>query len=71
MRQDWFNPSNARRYQVEVFQDLLGDWILMRRWSGSQRPGSQKMAVLPSYGDALHQVKRLDGQRRLRGYHRI
>ena len=68
MRQDWFNPNNGRRYQVEVFQDLLADWILVRRWSGSCRSGNQKMVVLPSYHDALNQVKSIDGKRRLRGY---
>jgi hypothetical protein len=71
LRQDWFNPNNGRRYQVEVFQDLLGDWILVRRWSGSCRSGNQKMVVLPSCDDALNQVRSIAGKRRLRGYCRI
>jgi hypothetical protein len=71
LRQEWFNPNNGRRYQVEVFQDLLGDWILVRRWSGSCRSGNQKMVVLPSCEVALQQVKSIGGKRRLRGYHRI
>jgi hypothetical protein len=68
MRKEWFNPSNGRRYQVEVFQDLLGDWILVRHLSGSCRSGNQMMAVLPSCHDALNQVKSIDYKRRPRGY---
>jgi hypothetical protein len=68
MRKEWFNPYNGRRYQVEVFEDLLGDWILLRRWSDFCRAGNQKVVVLASYHDALNQVKSIEGKRRLRGY---
>jgi hypothetical protein len=71
MHEEWFNPINGRSYLVNVFQDLLGDWVMVRRWSGSCRSGNQKMAVLSSYADALHQLKSIDGKRRQRGYHRI
>jgi predicted DNA-binding WGR domain protein len=68
MRQEWFNPGNGRRYLVEVYQDLLGDWVLIRRWAGSGRSGNQKMAVLSNYQEAMKQVNGIAGKRRIRGY---
>jgi hypothetical protein len=71
MRQEWFNPSNGRRYLIELFEDLLGDWILIRRWMGMRRPGNQKMALMPSYEKALDHIKRIEGKRQKRGYFRV
>jgi hypothetical protein len=69
MRQEWFNPSNGRRYLVELFEDLLGDWVLVRCWAGANRPGNQKMAVIQA--DAFHQLKSIEALRRKRGYQRV
>ena len=71
MRQEWFNPANGRRYLIELFEDLLGDWILVRRWSGLRRPGNQKMALMSSYADALQQLKGIENTRMKRGYQRV
>jgi hypothetical protein len=71
MHQEWFNPQNGRRYLVSVFQDLLGDWVMIRRWSGTCRSGNQKMTIAHDYADALQQLKGIEGKRRQRGYHRI
>lgn len=38
MRQEWFNPSNGRRYLVELFEDLLGDWV---RFVAGQAPSAR------------------------------
>jgi predicted DNA-binding WGR domain protein len=67
----WHNQSNNRHYQVELFFDLLGDWILIRRWKGIARRGNEKMAVVTSYQDGLNQVSRIDRLRTRRGYRRI
>lgn len=71
MRQEWFNPSNGRRYLVELFEDLLGDWVLVRRWAGTKRPGNQKMALMVNHADALHHLKSIEVLRRKRGYQRV
>lgn len=68
MRQEWFNPDNGRHYLIELFEDLLGDSILIRRWTGMRRPGNQKMALMASYEEALHQLKVIEDKRRQRGY---
>ena len=71
MRQEWYNPQNERRYLVELFEDLLGDWILVRRWWGVKRRGNQKMALVSSYADGLQHLANIDGKRKARGYHRV
>jgi hypothetical protein len=71
MRQEWINPNNGRHYLVEVYQDLLGDWVLIRRWAGSCRSGNQKMVVLGNFQEAMAQVKGIDGKRRIRGYQAV
>jgi predicted DNA-binding WGR domain protein len=71
MRQEWFNPSNGRRYLVELFEDLLGDWVLIRRWAGPSRSGNQKIAVMATYDAALSQFRRIEGKRQKRGYRKI
>ena len=71
MKQEWFNPSNGRRYKVEVYEDLLGDCVLMRRWEGCYKPGNQKMAVLSNYDAAMKEVQTIETKRRLNGYVRV
>jgi hypothetical protein len=71
MRQEWFNPMNGRRYQVDVFEDMLGDWVLIRRWSGACRSGNQKMTIAKDYAQALQQLKGIESKRRQRGYCRM
>lgn len=68
MRQDWFNPSNGRHYRVELFEDLLGDWVLVRRWAGAKRPGNQKMALMANHAQALQHLKSIEALRKKRGY---
>jgi predicted DNA-binding WGR domain protein len=71
MRQEWFNPGNGRRYLIELYEDLLGDWILLRSWSGLHRPGNSKMALMTSHADALQQLKSIEDIRQKRGYQRV
>ena len=71
MRQEWFNPRNGRHYLIELFEDLLGDWILVRRWTGLRRPGNQKIALMTNHVDALRQLKSIENTRRRRGYQRV
>ncbi len=71
MRQEWFNPLNGRHYFVEIYQDLLGDWVLMRRWAGSCHSGNHKMAVLGNCEEAMKQVKGIEGKRRVKGYRQV
>lgn len=68
MRRKWHNPCNGRHYQAELYQDLLGDWILIRTWRGDRHRGNEKMAVVASYQDGLDQISRIASIRTRRGY---
>jgi len=71
MRQEWFNPHNGRHYLVDLYEDLFGDWILIRRWWGARRTGNQNMAMMPSRADALNEVRNIEVKRRSHGYQRV
>ena len=71
MRQEWYNPQNERRYLAELFQDLFGDWILIRRWWSAKRKGNQKMALVQSYADGMERLANIDDKRKSHGYQRV
>jgi hypothetical protein len=71
MLQEWYNPQNERRYLAELFEDLFGDWILIRRWWGVKRRGNKKMALVASYADGLKHLANIDSKRQARGYQRV
>ncbi|WP_175891668.1 hypothetical protein [Burkholderia cepacia] len=58
MRVRW---ETARRwYEVELVCDLLGDWVLIRRWGGKEsgRHG-KKLVVVASERDGLLRLERI------------
>jgi hypothetical protein len=71
MRQEWFNPYNGRHYLVDLYEDLFGDWILIRRWWGARRAGNQKTAMMLSHADALNEVRNIEVKRRSHGYQSV
>lgn len=68
MRKQWQNTANGRQYTCLLFQDLLGDWVLIRSWHGHKHRGNEKMCVVPSYEDGVLQVGRIERLRTRRGY---
>jgi hypothetical protein len=58
MRTRW---ETARRWcEAELVRDLLGDWVLIRRWGGkaSGRHG-EKLAVVADERDGLIRLERI------------
>lgn len=68
MRKQWLNPSNGRHYELHLYQDLLGDWVLLRIWCGKRHRGNAKQSLVPSYQAGLHQVSRIVAVRTRHGY---
>lgn len=68
MRKQWLNPANGRYYQIELYQDLLCDWILHRQWCGKSNRGNAKKSLVQSYQEGLHQVSRIERVRTRHGY---
>lgn len=68
MKRKWIHPGNGRHYQVDLYMDLLGDWVLIRAWCGIKHRGNEKMSVVMSYQDGLSQIQRIERLRTRRGY---
>jgi hypothetical protein len=44
----WINPETARYYQVDLVQDLFGDWTLIQCWGGlGSRRGRMRVVYVP------------------------
>lgn len=68
----WHNPTNGRRYQAVLGQDLFGDIVLWRGWcSADGRRGGEMAEVFTWEEDADRALKRVARRRERRGYERI
>ena len=67
----WTNPHKQRFYRVDLFRDLLGDWILAQSWGSTHsRLGGQRMMRVPSFEGGLDRLQLIDRRRLQRGYAR-
>lgn len=70
MRIEWYNSQNGRSYLVDFFEDLLGDWILIRRWRGIKRRGNQKIEFMPNFEAGVAHIDQIHATRVRHGYKR-
>ena len=69
MRIRWINPDKARYYQVELLQDLLGDWTLVQCWGGiGSHLGRLRIVHVASEQAGLKQIAVIAKRRRQHGY---
>lgn len=65
----WHRPEDSRCYQVELKQNLFGDWVLVRYWGSLYRRGGQRMEnIYNDYDEAYRQMEAVRKQRTQRGY---
>lgn len=58
-----------RYYQVEVSQDLWGQWVLIQRWGRrGTRLGQTRRVPCTAYADALNLLARIQRRRLQHGY---
>jgi len=59
----------TRYYQVDVCQDLWGQWVLIQRWGRRGTAlGQTRRVPCDAYADALSLLARIQRQRVQRGY---
>lgn len=66
--------STNRWYEASIICDLLGDWMVIRRWGGLRnRRGGHKIDHFPGYLEACSHMEMIDRRRRYRrsGYQRL
>ena len=69
MRLRWIHPEKQRYYQVELLQDLLGDWILVKCWGGiGSHLGRLRIVHVASEQAGLKQIAVIAKRRRQHGY---
>ena len=69
MTQRWIHPEKARYYQVELGQDLLGDWTLILDWGGlGSRRGGRRIHAVASEAAGQAQLEQIAKRRRQHGY---
>ena len=69
MRIRWVHPEKQRYYQVELLQDLLGDWILVQCWGGiGSHLGRLRIVHFASEQAGLKQIAVIAKRRRQHGY---
>ena len=63
--------TERRGYTLVLMRDLLGDYVVLRRWYGlANRRGGQKQQVFMDPGLAWQEVRRIERMRERRGYRR-
>lgn len=67
IHQRW--EKGTRYYQVDVGQDLWGQWMLVQRW-GRRGTALGQTRCIPcgAYADALHRLAQIRRRRLQRGY---
>ena len=70
--QDWQRlqwHKDTRYYEVQLHQDLWGDWLLTRRWGRrSARSGQSRAMPCASYEHGLALLEKIVQRRQKRGY---
>jgi predicted DNA-binding WGR domain protein len=64
--------TDRRGYTLWLERDLIGDWVLFRRWYGLfNRRGGMKRQVFLQEDDALKEIKRIERLRIRHGYQKV
>lgn len=71
LRNIWFNAKNKRYYQVDMFEDLCGDWIMVKKWWGPKRSGREQFFLFLEKIDGLVELERTAKRRKHHGYEKI
>lgn len=70
--QRWIHPEKRRYYQVQLVEDLFGDWTVIACWGGlDSHRGGMQVKTAESYEAAQEQIEMIGKRRRQRGYERV
>jgi predicted DNA-binding WGR domain protein len=70
IRRRW--EKETRYYQVDLCQDLWGQWVVVKRWGRRGTAlGQTRRVPCGSHADALNLLARIQRRRRQRGYRTV
>lgn len=65
----WIHPQKRRYYRALLYQDLLGDWILLRDWGAlDSKLGGMKTELLSSVREGEEKLELIAKRRRQHRY---
>lgn len=65
----WINAEKRRYYRASLYQDLLGDWILLRDWGAlDSKLGGMKTELLSGLRDGEKKLEGIAKRRRQHHY---
>ena len=65
----WIHAEKGRYYQVELVQDLFGDWNLVQCWGGvGSKRGAMRVVWVHSHAAGLERIEMIGTRRGKRGY---
>ena len=61
--------TDKRLYQAEITQDIFGDWVIIRNWSGKNEKGKgHKINLCRDYAQAVSILDKIHKDRIKSGY---
>lgn len=65
----WIHPQKRRYYRASVYQDLLGDWVLLRDWGAlDSKLGGMKTELLSGLKDGEEKLAMIAKRRKQHRY---
>jgi len=64
----WINQEKRRCYRVRVYQDLLGDWVMVRSWGSLDTLRGGSKTDLVDCSDVEGLLLGIEKQRVKKGY---
>lgn len=65
----WIHPQKRRYYRASLYQDLLGDWILLRDWGAlDSKLGGMKTELLSGLKDGEEKLRLIAKRRKQHHY---
>ncbi len=66
LKKNW--ATSQRLYSAELKKDLLGEWVVVRTWSGKSKQGRQHTQCVESYPAGIELLHAISKRRTQRGY---
>ncbi|MGB0848627.1 MAG: hypothetical protein ACPGSM_17985 [Thiolinea sp.] len=66
----WIHSEKRRYYRASLYQDLLGDWVLLRDWGAlDSRLGGIKTELLTGLKEGEEKLLKIAKRRKQHHYH--
>ena len=68
IKRDWCHQVSGQHYCLQLIEDWLGWWILLRVDEGGKSPGHKILKVFRRRKAGLREIKKIGNRKRKSGY---